>query len=154
MSIKNTIEEEAKLQRDNRKSDLTNAIKEMNTSIQTTINTLNTILKDNKIPEDLFIYHESLKLYTQVEEHKVSEFHGREMQALNLLDNLYSINNMSDLKLVNESIMRGAILNLSSLAIGANAKPLIENYLSIFAGMLMFDDLGVMANDIARTSVE
>lgn len=154
ISIKNTIEEEAKLQRDNRKSDLTNAIKEMNTSIQTTINTLNTILKDNKLPEDLFIYHESLKLYTQVEEHKVSEFHGREMQALNLLDNLYSINNMSDLKLVNESIMRGAILNLSSLAIGANAKPLIENYLSIFAGMLMFDDLGVMANDIARTSIE
>lgn len=154
MSIKNTIEEEAKLQRDNRKSDLTNAIKEMNTSIQTTINDLNTILKDNKLPEDLFIYHESLKLYTQVEEHKVSEFHGREMQALNLLDNLYSINNMSDLKLVNESIMRGAILNLSSLAIGANAKPLIENYLSIFAGMLMFDDLGVMANDIARTSIE
>lgn len=154
VSIKNTIEEEAKLQRENRKSDLTDAVKTMNDSIQSTIDTLNNILKNNKIPEDLFIYHESLKLYTQIEEHKVSEFHGREMQALNLLDNLYSINNMAGLELVDESIMRGAILNLSSMAIGSNAKPLIENYLSMFAGMLMFDDLGVMANDIARTAVE
>lgn len=154
ISIKNTIEEEAKLQREDRKSDLTTAVKEMNDSIQSTINTLNDILRVNKIPEDLFIYHESLKLYTQIEEHKVYEFHGREMQALNLLDNLYSINNMAGLKLVDESIMRGAILNLSSLAIGSNAKSLIENYLSIFAGMLMFDDLGVMANDIARTAIE
>lgn len=154
LSIKNAIEEEAKLQREDRKSDLTEEVQKMNKSIQSTINTLNKILKDNKLPEDLFIYHESLKLYTQIEEHKVSEFHGREMQALNLLDNLYSINNLQGLSLVDESVLRGAILNLSSLAIGANAKPSIENYLSIFAGMLMFDDIGVMANDIARTSID
>ena len=63
------------------------------------------------------------------------------MQALNLLDNLYSLNNIEDLTLVNQDIMYGAILNLCELAIGHGSKSMVENYLSIFAGLLMFDDV-------------
>ena len=48
--------------------------------------------------------------------------------------------------------MYGAILNLCSQSIGGGAKSSVENYLSIFAGMLMFDDLQNMAWDVARTT--
>lgn len=69
-----------------------------------------------------------------------------------MLDNLYSLDNTQGLTLVDQEIMYGAILNLCELAIGHGSKSLIENYLSMFAGMLMFDDLQVMAWDVARTA--
>ena len=149
-SIRSVIEEEAKLQRTDRQDDLINAAKAMNTNIQTSITTINKILQENRVPEDIFIYHQSLKLYTQIEEHKVAQFHGREMQILNMLDNLYTLD--QDVALVDQSILYGAILNLSELAIGHSTKSLIENSLSIFAGLLMFDDVQTMAWDVARTA--
>ena len=76
------------------------------------------------------------------------------MQVLNLLDNLYSLNNIQGLTLVDQDIMYGAILNLCSQSIGGGAKSSVENYLSIFAGMLMFDDLQNMAWDVARTTTQ
>jgi hypothetical protein len=37
--------------------------------------------------------------------------------------------------------MYGAVINLSEMALGHTALTPIENYLSIFAGLLMFDDI-------------
>ena len=149
-SIRSVIEDQAKLQRKDRQDDLIEENRKMNENIQSSIKTINELLEKNKIPEDIFIYHESLKLYTQIEEHKTAQFHGREMQALNMMDNLYSLSD--DVELMDQDILYGALLNLSDLAIGHEQKGLIENYLSIFAGMLMFDDVQTMAWDIARTT--
>ena len=60
---------------------------------------LNKILEKNKIPEDIFIYHESLKLYASVEEGKHNEFEGRTLGILNALDSLYTANNIAGLEL-------------------------------------------------------
>ena len=150
--MRKTIETMAKIQRENRKDDLIEYVQQMNKNIQSYINSLNQILKDNKIPDDIFIYHQSLKLYTQIEEHKTTQFHGRNMQILNMLDNLYSLDNITGLTLVDQSIMYGAVINLSEMALGHTALTPVENYLSIFAGLLMFDDIQNMAWDIARTT--
>ena len=149
-SIRSIIEEQAKLQRKDRQDDLIDQAKLMNTNIQAAISEINKLLEQNKIPEDIFIYHQSLKLYTQIEEHKTAQFHGREMQAFNMMDNLYSLED--DVTLMDKDILYGALLNLADLAIGHEQKGLIENYLSIFAGLLMFDDVQTMAWDIARTT--
>jgi hypothetical protein len=122
----------------------------MNKNIQASIVTINDLLAKNKIPEDIFIYHQSLKLYTQIEEHKTAQFHGREMQAFNMMDNLYTLED--DVQLMDKDILYGALLNLDKLAIGHEALGLVENYLSIFAGLLMFDDVQTIAWDIARTT--
>lgn len=149
-SIRAVIEEQAKLQRKDRQDDLIEQAKAMNKNIQNSITQLNTLLKENKIPEDIFIYHQSLKLYTQIEEHKTAQFHGREMQALNMMDNLYAAED--NVMLIDKDILYGALLNLSKLAIGHEHVTTVENYLSIFAGLLMFDDIQTMAWDIARTT--
>lgn len=149
-SIRTVIEEQAKLQRKDRQDDLIEQAKAMNKSIQNSIIQLNTLLRENKIPEDIFIYHQSLKLYTQIEEHKTAQFHGREMQALNMMDNLYAAED--NVKLIDKDILYGALLNLSKLAIGHEYVASVENYLSVFAGLLMFDDIQTMAWDIARTT--
>ena len=149
-SIRTVIEEQAKLQRRDRQDDLIEQAKAMNKNIQDSITKINTLLEQNKIPEDIFIYHESLKLYTEIEQHKTSQFHGREMQAFNMMDNLYSLED--NVALMDKDILYGAILNLAKLAIGHEQVGTIENYLSIFAGLLMFDDIQTMAWDIARTT--
>lgn len=149
-SIRTVIEEQAKLQRKDRQDDLIAQAKAMNKNIQDSIMKINTLLEQNKIPEDIFIYHQSLKLYTEIEQHKTSQFHGREMQAFNMMDNLYSLED--NVTLMDKDILYGAILNLAKLAIGNEQVGTIENYLSIFAGLLMFDDIQTMAWDIARTT--
>ena len=149
-NMRSIIEEQAKLQREDRQNDLIEEAKLMNKNIQSSIIEMNKLLEQNKIPEDIFIYHESLKLYTQIEEHKTAQFHGREMQAFNMMDNLYSLED--DVELMDKDILYGALLNLADLAIGHAQKNVVENYLSIFAGLLMFDDIQTMAWDIARTT--
>lgn len=151
-SIRSVIEEQAKLQRENRTNDLIQYAKDMNQDIQQSILAIDKLLKENKIPEDIFIYHQSLKLYTQIEEHKTAQFHGREMQAFNMMDNLYAAED--NVKLMDKEVLYGALLNLADSAIGHEQKGTVENYLSIFAGLLMFDDIQTMAWDIARTTTD
>jgi hypothetical protein len=125
----------------------------MNKLIETELKQLDQAI-DLEEGKKIFIYHESLKLYVRAEKHKASKFEGRELNILTALDMLYSMNDFGGLFLPNQEIFYNLVLNLSDLAAGKEMRGEVEDYLSIFAGMLMFDDLGVMANDIARTSVE
>lgn len=148
--IAKSLEDAAKIQRQDRLQDMTYVARNMNSSIINAQNEINRILKENNMPKDIFIYHQSLKLYTTVETHEVNQFHGREMNILNALDNLYSMNDINNLTLIEKDLMYNIALNLSSEAVGGVVKGEVENYLSIFAGLLMFDDLQNMAYDIAR----
>lgn len=109
---------------------------------------------DNK-QEDIFIYHDSLKLYATMEEtegskRRAARFHGRDMQIFNALDNLYTLDDTGTVDLLDKKALYGAILNLSNLAVGHGQKSCIENYLSIFAGLLMFSDVRNIAIDMAQ----
>ena len=147
------IEDYAKETKTDRFDDMYDVLESMNGNIRYITDKMNKLLKENNITEDIFIYHESLKLYTQIETHEKSYFHGRELNILSALDQIYSMNGIEDLILMDKEVMYNIALNLSNLAIGGEIKGDIENYLSIFAGMLMFDDMQNMANDIARNAI-
>ena len=125
----------------------------MNASLRDVSQQINNILKENKIPDDIFLYHESLKLYTTVETHERGYFHGRELNILAALDRIYSMEGIEKLTLAKKDILYNIAINLADSAVGGQVRDDVENYLSIFAGMLMFDDLQNMALDISRNAV-
>ena len=145
-------------QREDRFSDLSKNTKQINADIDQLIKELEDETKNLKVPEnDLFIYHESLKLYGTMEQtengsRRASSFHGRDMQALNMLDDLYSIADLDEVKLLDKDALKGVLLNLSDLAAAGFMRPTVENYFSIFAGMLMFSDIRNMALEVAKSA--
>lgn len=130
------------LQREDRNDSKQDAFENMNKTIRGQIKELEEELnKINNLPDNIFIYHESLKLYASVELGNNNIFHGRSLNILNAFDEIYSMAGAETLILPHKDIIEGICINLSELALGHNLKGLIEDYLSIFAGMLMFDDL-------------
>lgn len=101
--------------------------------------------------QDFFIYHESLKFYQGIESAKATSFHGRALNIINALDSLYAAEGMSNsFQLIDQKLLYSIIMNLSDFAIASAHKPTVENYLSIFAGLLMFDDIANIAIDAAE----
>lgn len=96
--------------------------------------------------EDIFIFHESLKLYSSAETGRGPHggFGGRKIGILSYIDQLYTMNMAVPLDF---NDMRFLALNLMKDAVGAEYKDAIEHYLSMFAGMIMFDDLANMAQE-------
>lgn len=124
------------------------AHKKMNKEIHRQVKILEKELKDNKLKIDnLFVYHESIKLYKSAETNELSTFKGRDMIILNYLDELYTANGLAQLSLPQKESLEFLALNLSSAAVGSEYKSTLENYLSIFAGLLMFDDIYNMAKE-------
>lgn len=96
---------------------------------------------------NFFITHESLKLYKSVEaEVEDSEFHGREMNILSALTKLYAAPGLSN-AMIDSDMLITYLINISDATIthGNNLQPL-ETYLSLFAGLLMFDDISEIAS--------
>ena len=154
MNVKTELEEFAKQKHENRMSDLSKQYTEMNHNLENITKQLDSILKQLNIPDNLFIYHESLKLYQRIEKGEVSELHGRELNILTLLDQLYTFSGVADgLTLLDKNTMYSLVLNLSSMAVGGNLQGSLENYFAIFAGMLMFDDAQNMAKELANSAV-
>lgn len=120
------------------------------------------LIKLNKIDEatdKLFVFHESLKLYSSMEwdidsngvrKRQSQSFHGRNMLALNMLDSLYTLENVGDLKLPDKNTLYGLMMNLNSESVMGNQENVVENYLAIFAGLLMFSDARNMAIEAAK----
>ena len=110
------------------------------------------ILKDyqknisESIPDftKMFITNESAKLYWNAE-NRTQDFSGREIGIADALAQLYSIDESF---LVEQNNLIHIIINLSSAT--KNQKPTLENYLSIFSGLLMFGDIYNMAVEAAK----
>lgn len=122
---------------------MSNKIKE---SIDKTQQSLNTGLEGL---QDFFITHDSLKLYRSAETgtQKVKGFHGRSMNILSALSKLYASPELAA-AMINSNMLITYLINIdpSTVTNGANRQPL-ETYLSLFAGMLMFDDIVSMVED-------
>ena len=149
------IEEFEKIQRKDRFDSLQQSFEDMNEQVHNDLKKLDEQLNElSKYDKKLFIYHESLKLYLQQEEGLVDQFHGRELQAISALDRLYSLNGTMGLTMPEQEVLYNLIINIPSNAVGGPLKHSLENYLGIFAGMLMFDDMQNMAKEAAKKATD
>lgn len=135
--------------------DLRNVIKTMNDNINTEINRLETLLESmNKESGEFFVFHESLKLYSSIETQNYKKwgghagFTGRSLNILTAIDFIYAAaEEVGIMTPASRELLAFMGLNLANGAVGnGNSEPL-ENYFSIFAGMLMFDDVVNMAKE-------
>lgn len=125
-------------------------IKEKNKSLQLLEEQLQQVLQSQKeegADHKFFIYHDSLKLYKTIETtKKVKEFGGRQLNILWALDELYSFGAPglpSD-----QDKMITIALNLASNTLGSQNLVSVEKLFSIFASIIMFDDVVNVAKDI------
>lgn len=134
--------------------DIRQAIEEMNQNINDLIAAAEEQqkkLEDTNL-NDLFIYHESLKLYSSAEtgRSKHPGFEGRSMNILSFIDFMDSAA-VGDFSLaISRDLMAFLALNLGGGAVAEHAKGPLETYFSIFAGLLMFDDVRNMAMEAAK----
>lgn len=105
-------------------------------------------LQDNFNIDEIFIFHESLKLYSsaETERSKKPGFEGRKISIMSYIDDLYSMSSSTSFPLSREDIGFLA-LNLMPGAAAEDEKNSLEYYLSKYAGMVMFDDLTNMAEE-------
>ena len=138
------------VQEDNILKELRGLYKNINTSNSpqqiadkyiTTFQKINEYLKDLK---NSFILHESTKFYINTERGKHTEFQGREMNIFNYIQEAAMTGE------VNSTILRFLATNLASDAIGSHVKEPLEYYLSIFAGLIMFDDFKLVAEEATK----
>lgn len=167
MGMAQSIQKTGRSERKDRFANYSKELQGYNDELRKTSDELNELLtpllKLNQQDKQLFIYHESLKLYSSMEQtssgealqRKASEFEGRELNALNALDILYSMDDGSHtMDLLDRTALSEAVLNLATQTVGGGQKGNIANYLSIFAGMMMFSDITNMATEISQLAVD
>lgn len=141
-----------KEERLDRQNSTTEAFNQMNKNVAEITHDLDNYLKQLDTPiKDIFIYHESLKLYGTVESGTIREFDGRELVILSYIDEMYSLGGLSGLQLPDQDALIFIAANLAKSAVGASARGPLEKYFSIFAGLLMFDDVKNIALEAANT---
>lgn len=146
--------------------DLRASVSTMNENINTVIAKLEEKLKElnNNSLGDFFIFHESLKLYSSIEtgvnkKFGESGFGGRNMNILSYIDFMLSACDAAGISTpANRDLLIFLALNLSDSAIGRGNSDPLAKYFSIFAGLLMFDDVTNMAKealqDLPESSVK
>lgn len=95
-----------------------------------------------------FIIHDTVKLYKSLESNNSSNFSsftGRQMNIFNYID---SIAEMGHNFGANTEWMKFAAYNLSESAIGSFNKQPLETVFTIAAGLIMFDDFAIAAQEI------
>ena len=93
---------------------------------------------------DSFILHESTKFYITVEKGVKRAYHGREMNIFNYIEEAATTGTF------NQNVLNFMAMNLATDSIGAANKKPLETYLSIFAGLLMFDDFSIVAKQLTN----
>lgn len=153
-AMRNTIDEYVnKNILDDRFDSYAEQYSEMNDKIRELINQLKSIILQDPELDQLFIFHETIKSYMSIEGDITSRvfngFHGTQMQIFTAFDRLYSMAGIADIQFMQQDEIKMIALNLSSGALGSHNKSKLEEYLSIFAGLLMFDDIKNIAIDTA-----
>lgn len=99
----------------------------------------------NDLTEQFFIAHETTKLYRGAEQKDslFEDFHGRRMSVLSAMAKLYASPTLSN-AMIDPKMMMLYLINISDATLAANKQPL-ETYLSLFAGLLMYDDISELA---------
>ena len=99
--------------------------------------------------DNMFVFHESLKLSSSAEtgRNKLNGgFSGRKMSIMSYIDSLYTMSDSMTMPL-DRTALGFLSLNLTPGAVAESMKEPLEQYLSLYAGMVMFDDLANMAEE-------
>lgn len=132
--------------RDTRKilSNMNKTIQELITKTEQQMRELKQLNLDN-----VFIFHETLKLSSAAETGRNKHgggFQGRNMSIMSYIDSLYTMSDSINLP-ADRSGLGFLALNLVPGAVAADKKNPLEEYLSLYAGMVMFDDIANMAQE-------
>lgn len=140
-------------QKDADTRELTPILNEVNKSLRDTINELDKNLQNTNPDDKLYIAHETLKLSTRAE--RGFEFHGRSMSIFSYISYLCSAN-VDDFNAGDEQMLQFLAYNLIHGAAADDMTGPLEKYFSMFAGLLMFDDIQNMAIEATQnlSSVE
>lgn len=122
--------------------DLTPILNSVNEDLRNTINNLDNGLKQLNSDDKIYITHETLKLSTRAE--RGFEFHGRSMSIFSYISYLCSAN-LSGFNVGDEQLLQFIAYNLVPGAVADDMIGPLEKYFSMFAGLLMFDDVQNMA---------
>lgn len=97
--------------------------------------------------DNIFIFHETLKLYSSAEtgNGKHAGFGGRKIGIMDYIDDLYATQNAGIP--VSRDELGFLALNIMDGAVAERQRNPLEHYLSLYAGMIMFDDLSNMAQE-------
>ena len=141
-------------QRENRFDSLRGRYSDMNRAVKDSTDKINRTLREldkhGIKTEDIFIYHESLKLYKTMESNEAggsNKFHGRDLEILAYIDELYSMAGFQALELPQREALEFLAVNIAQGTVGASSKNALGNYLGMFAGLLMFGDVQNIANE-------
>ena len=137
------------------KTDIRPAITRMQDNVDKLIAAAEKQLLDSKELDkehDLFVFHETLKLYSTVETGRVARnshagFGGRNMNILSYIDYLSSASSIGVANNIDRDTLAFFARNLINGAIAEKEKAPLEYYFSIYAGMIMFDDVIAMAKE-------
>lgn len=135
-------------------NDQTERLKNMNIAMQEAEKILMQKIKQidalNSETKNVFIYHESFKLSKSAEVGLRGPFKGREMAILNYIDTLYTIPSSDIFTPPDKENLYFLALNLADAAGGKDtkARESLRYYLSVFAGLIMFEDVERIASDI------
>ena len=129
----------------------------MNKKVREKKKKLEELLKLLGKQDELFIFHESIKNYKSLETKEHTGFlKGRKMAAEHYIEQLYSVQSNMDyttLSLPSIDWLIFMVINLFDGCVASSKKDALQDYFSIFAGFLMFDDAIDMAED-ARKRLE
>ena len=145
-----TFEKQTHKEGDSSLRDLAPAVHSLNIALQKTNEELDTLLREAENEEQFFVYHTSQKLQSSIETGKSLGFKGRD--SLNILSGIDSIYSSMQAAGIATPSMRDELhflaLNLAPSAVGSEALGPVERYLSRFVGLLMFDDVENMAEEM------
>lgn len=134
------------------KTDIRGAITRMQDNVDKLIAAAEKQLYESKELDkehDLFVFHETLKLYSTVETGRGTHagFGGRNMNILSYIDYLSSASSIGVANNIDRDTLAFFARNLINGAIAEREKAPLEYYFSIYAGMIMFDDVIAMAKE-------
>lgn len=127
--------------------ELTPTLNAVNKELINTANDIEKSLKQMNNTKKIYITHETLKLSTRAE--RGQEFHGRSMSIFSYISYLCSAN-LSSFNVGDEQMLQFLAYNLIQGAAADDMVGPLEKYFSMFAGMLMFDDVQNMAMEAVQ----
>lgn len=148
------IEESTKLIKSGNEELIETTYKSMNKKIRESEGKIEEYLEKLEIQDDFFIYHDSVKTYKQVYQGKYNAFHGRKISAFTYITELYAMTGelkYDSLTMPAQEWLEFIVMNLFTGGVAEEARNPLEKYLSIFAGLFMFDDAINIAMDAIKS---
>lgn len=152
-SLVKAVEESNKLIKSGNKELIESTYKSMNEKIRQSEGEIEKRLKELEIQDDFFIYHDSIKTPKQKYQGKSGALHGRKISAFTYITELYSMTgelNYDSLTMPAQEWLEFIVMNLFTGGVAEEARNPLEKYLSIFAGLFMFDDAINIAMDAIK----